>query len=45
MTAPYAHHVEDSVRESATRVADSIAVYLLAEYLGPEGTPGLTSGS
>ena len=39
-TARYAHLAEDSVKESAARVADSIAVDLLAGYPGALGVQG-----
>ena len=39
-TARYAHLAQDSVRESAVRVAESIAGDVLAKYLGPESVAG-----
>ena len=39
-TARYAHLAQDSVRESAVRVAESIAGDVLANYLGPEDVAG-----
>ena len=38
--APVAHLAQDSVRESAVRVAESIAGDVLAKYLGPESVAG-----
>ncbi len=47
-TARYAHLAEDSVKKSATRVADSIAEDLLANYVGgrmPEADASISSKS
>ena len=44
-TARYAHLAEDSVKESAVRVADSIAADLLAKYPGSGIAAGRQAGT